>query len=259
MADPNIVAALGGSAFAHRIGLSAADPLAWFAARADRDRVALRREVLATHGERLAVACDPRALAPVVDFFSELAVRGESFEACARAVAPDLLVVRRDPPALVATAVALPSGWAPEDALGRPVDAIHGVVPGLDALGPRIDRFLRRVETGRAYARANVGLTRGAALDRHPREPTPRLVRGTPGDEVVVRLEEQLLVGLEGLVLFAVHLVTKPLTGLDAKERVALANWLASMPEEVAAYKGLAAIRVELVERLRPRRAPSGP
>jgi len=160
--------------------------------------------------------------------------------------APDFLLLRRDGEEFrfVGGAVCFPSGWDPAEKIGRVVMEIHGPVPGLNAaLGARIGKFLGGVQSGQVFERENWGLAATGALDLHPEVGAPRLGTDTPDSEVWFRLEEQAFVGLPGgeVLLFLIHVRTWPL--LEVMEATGAGEdfnrMLASMPADVAAYKGL--------------------
>jgi Protein of unknown function (DUF3445) len=160
--------------------------------------------------------------------------------------APDFLLLRRDGDEFrfVGGAVCFPSGWDPVEKLGRTVMEIHGPVPGLnEALGARIGKFLGGVQAGQVFERENWGLAATGVLDLHPEVEAPRLRTGTPDSEVWFRLEEQAFVGVPGgeVLLFLIHVRTWPLLDVLAAtgSGVDFDRMLASMPADVAAYKGL--------------------
>ncbi|MFO0694368.1 MAG: DUF3445 domain-containing protein [Polyangiales bacterium] len=240
----------------------------FFAPRAeDGPLLEARREALASHPER--------TLAFLPDAGAELAETAEVLEAADLArlpsrgmpdallrglggsFAPDLLVLgpRGECLVLVAGAVCFPSSWSLEEKLGRTLPAIHAPVPGLeDSLGPAIARFLDALPVGDAYLRSNFGLAASAALDQHPLADVPRLGVGADLEEVHVRIEDQAFVRLPRTrgVLFGIRIRTFPLLALrdDRAALVGLRRALASMPEPMAAYKGLREVRAPLVERL---------
>lgn len=144
--------------------------------------------------------------------------------------------------------VCFPSSWSLAEKMGKPVDFIHRVVPGLnEEIGGPIAGFLRRVPPGISWLRANWGLSRTAELNLHPERTMPRLDAGVSLEEVWLRVEYQSLVALPrtGGVLFGIRLGVHPLAEVkrDAAAASGLRRALESMPEEMAAYKGIASAR----------------
>jgi hypothetical protein len=162
---------------------------------------------------------------------------------------PDFLLLRREASGtrLVGGCVCFPSSWALREKMGLPMQAIHDVVPGLNAtLGSAIDAFLERLKPGRVFTRSNWGLSRSAALNQHPELRLPRLDGRVNSGEVFFRVEEQGLAALPKAngILFGIRVKVFPLdafAGTSAARQ--LAAKLRTMPEEMARYKGLAEAR----------------
>lgn len=201
-------------------------------------------EVLRADG--LAVPLPERAEAEIG--WPALLTTGEALD-------PDFLLLKHtdvDGPRLVAGCVCFPSAWSLAEKVGRPVDWIHSVVPGLnDALGARIGTFLRRMAPGRAWLRANWGLSRSAELNQHPERGLPRLDASVAGDEVWFRIERQALVALpkSGGFLFGIRIAVHSLAEVKADPvgRTGLRRALRTMPEPMAVYKGVATVRERLL------------
>ena len=218
----------------------------WLAAAPD-DCILWRPEAAPVFAEMLELfgpsegAADPAGLA-------RLAARWE----------PDLLLLRRDGDGetrLVGGAVCFPSSWTPAEKLGLTVDAIHSPVPTVNAeLGPRIRTFLARLPEGAVFERENWGLAAVPDMNMHPRLGLPRLGPGTPLEQVWLRLERQAFRALpkSGGVLFIIRLTVHPLEEAlaDPEVRAGFVRALATMPDEIAAYKGVAAVRAGLCHRL---------
>lgn len=167
---------------------------------------------------------------------------------------PDLLWLASDESGthrLRGGVLCFPTGWALEEKLGQTMDFIHGPVPGLNqTVGLQISQFLTRLKPGTACTRLNWGLAATSELNLHPARafPRPSLPLNPPG--LWLRVEQQMLFALpSGLgLLFAIRI---ELIGVEhvREDRVAaagLSRALRSMPEALAAYKGLDAIRDEL-------------
>jgi hypothetical protein len=164
---------------------------------------------------------------------------------------PDFLLLRPDAAGrfqLVGGCVCFPSSWSLAEKVGQPMEFIHAPVPGLNAqLGRSIDTFLTKLAPGTAWFRHNWGLSRSAELNQHPSRSLPRLNSSVTPKEVSLRVERQALMALpsSGGVLFAIRIEMHSLAKVKRDAAVAehLARALRTMPEEVAAYKGLAAAR----------------
>lgn len=174
---------------------------------------------------------------------------------------PDFLLLLRDAGGrfrLHAGALVFPTSWALEDKLGGTMAEIHGVVPGLNAaLGPPIDAFLERLKPGGpGYLRSNWGLAATPELNLHPSRPRPALVSPLDPARTWLRVEHQVLAALPqtGAVVFGIRIALHPLGGVlaDPPVRAGFHRALATMPEPLAAYKGLAAVRADLLALARP-------
>ncbi len=151
--------------------------------------------------------------------------------------------------------VCFPSSWSLPEKLGRPVDFIHSVVPGLnEQIGGPIAGFLRRIPPGISWLRANWGLSRTPELNLHPDRRMPRLAAGLSLEEVWLRIEYQSLVALPqtGGILFGIRLGVHPLADVKRDPGAArgLRRALESMPEEMAVYKGIAPARSSIIRLL---------
>jgi hypothetical protein len=170
----------------------------------------------------------------------------------ARCVQEDLLLLeeRAGTPTLVAGVVCFPSRWDLVAKLGRPLREIHGPVPRFDdQLGPATDAALARLTPDRPMWR--VGWTLDDVGDLHqppgsPSRPAAPTVADV-ADTVVLRLEQETLRRLprHGTVLFTIRTLTTPLRWFasDPAEAGRLARALRAIPDDVAAYKSLAASR----------------
>lgn len=149
-----------------------------------------------------------------------------------------------------------PSSWRLSEKVGQPMEFIHAPVPGLNAsIGAGIHKFLTNLKPGVASLRHNWGLSRSPEMNHHPDRSLPRLDERVGVEDVWLRVEHQALVALpkSGGILFGIRVVNHPLTDVKADSVAAsrLCHALATMPEEMARYKGLAAARGRIVELLR--------
>jgi hypothetical protein len=171
---------------------------------------------------------------------------------------PDYLLLKLDGvqfPRLVGGSVCFPSSWSLAEKIGKPLQMIHDVVPGLNStIGPQISAFLARLRPGIAWMRQNWGLSRSAELNQHPARQLRKLDCAVGLDEVWLRIEHQALVALPGSkgILFGIRIATHPLQQLREQATVAkgLSRALRTMPTAMAAYKGLAECRARLLQLL---------
>jgi hypothetical protein len=136
--------------------------------------------------------------------------------------------------------------------IGRGLEEIHGVVPGLNAsLAVTIDRFLERLKPGAPFERANWGLAGTPELNMHPNLGRTRIALPLDLDRVWLRIEDQILASLPsgGGVLFGIRIRALPLQSIlkDPTLRSGFHRALATMPEALAAYKGISPIRAALL------------
>jgi len=171
----------------------------------------------------------------------------------------DYLLLKCDPDnqiRLYGGCLCFPSSWRLSDKLGRPIEFIHGPVPGLNqSIGQGIHKFLVTLKPGIASLRHNWGLSRSPELNHHPDRVLPRLDATVNADEVWLRVEHQALIALPktGGILFGIRVVNHPLVDVKADAVAAdrLCRALESMPEEMARYKGLATARERIIQLLR--------
>lgn len=172
-----------------------------------------------------------------------------------RRLEPDWLLLARDEEGafrLVAGCVCFPSSWSLEEKMGRRLEEIHGVVPGLNAqVGRPVAGFLGKLAPGIAWLRANWGLSRSPELNQHPERRLPRLDATVTAGEVWLRIERQALVALpaSGGVLFGIRMDVHSLAEVQAEPaaRAGLRRALQTMPGAMAEYKGLATARERLL------------
>jgi hypothetical protein len=173
--------------------------------------------------------------------------------------APDFLLLRREPTTekfrFVGGAVCFPSAWDPANKLGRTLAEIHAPAPTLNAtLGERIERFLRGLRPGEVFERENWGLSAAPDLRYHPALERPRFGAAARLEDVWFRLEEQALVLLPGGLdlVFLIHVRVWPVPEVLALPglRPGLIQALRSMPEAIAEYKGLGAVRNDLIRQM---------
>ncbi len=220
-------------------------------AAAQRGAEAVVAEFLATSAT-WSPAAAPAAL------LAESAVdAGEArMAAIGRAFEPDILLLQRGADGefrLVAGALCFPTGWALGEKLGQPLEAIHGAVPGLNpALAGSIRQFLERLRPGAAYLRDNWGISAHAELNQHPGRALSAPQAPAALEGLWLRVEHQALVALprSAGILFGIRIANHRLDRLPPPVAAKLGEALRTMPDELAAYKRLTAVRAGLIRLL---------
>jgi hypothetical protein len=186
---------------------------------------------------------------------------GGALEECVAlgcALEPDFVLLVRGEDGgfrVAAGAVCFPSHWSLPEKVGLPLEAVHGIVPGLNAaIGAGIARLLEKLRPENPLFRSNWGLQCGCERNDHPARRLPRLTAETPLEQVWVRAEHQALVALPttGAILFGIRIAHHALAEFAGEPALArgLLRGLATMPEAMVRYKGLAAIRGWVMARL---------
>ena len=254
-----------------------ADPRAFFSpTESHKDLVAQRRSWLENEAERYAALLPDgeRLLDETIELCREWGVlegEDDSFlnnpqQARLRCIAlgwtleSDFLLLRTEAGGarLVGGVVCFPSSWSLEEKIGRPITSVHEIVPGLnESLGSQISSFLMKLRPGVAWSRSNWGLSRSAELNQHPARGLPRLDDEVGLEDVWLRVEHQVLVALPKAsgILFGIRIAHHLLVDIQKNTLLAqrLAHALRTMPEPVAAYKGIAKVRDLLIELLNRR------
>ena len=226
--------------------------------------IAQRRKLLDDHASRhLAVLPEAQPLlAEISRTMAAQNVIPRAFDSdiagqLGRSIAPDFLVLKRaaGTARLVCGCVCFPSSWSLIEKVGLSIDSIHEIVPGLNsALGSQIVTFLHRLKPGISWTRSNWGLSRHPDLNQHPDLNLPRLDSTVSSEQVYFRVEEQSLAALpenDG-VLFGIRLKVFPLRFFSGTKAAGLlAQALETMPEPMAAYKGIAEARPRILSLLR--------
>jgi hypothetical protein len=157
-------------------------------------------------------------------------------------------------PRLRGGALCFPTGWALEEKLGEPIEAIHGVVPGLNAaLGAQIRQFLSRLKPGVAFLRDNWGLAATDELNLHPARARAAPAPPVALERLWLRVEHQALVALPaaGGFVFGIRISNHRLDRVAGTAAArGLRHALETMPEELAAYKRIAAVRQAVAAQL---------
>lgn len=172
-------------------------------------------------------------------------------------VEPDWLLMApsNGAPVFAAGCVCFPSFWSPEEKLGKPIQEIHGPVPGLNhQLGRAVDTFLDRLKPGVDWERWNWGMSASAERNAHPDRRLPRLDQEISEGSVWIRVEHQALRRLPrtGAILFGIRVSTHPIAVIleSTVLKTRVRRQLETMDEAIAAYKGLATARSGLLRLL---------
>lgn len=224
-----------------------------------------KARVLASFPDRQARASSTpeleRGLAAAARWFTETLAQ-EGLAAAARApldqlgqeLVEDFVILQRDEDGAdraVGVNVCFPSGWRPEQLLGRSFEQIHRVIPGIAAVLSKSRSLVDAMVERGPYVRFVWTITADAELDHHPEQGrraswSPATPRG------YLRVERQTTVPLRA-VNASVFLIRTYLYGFDElslAERATLASALQQMPAEMLRYKRLEAALPRALELL---------
>lgn len=144
--------------------------------------------------------------------------------------------------------VCMPSGWSPEEKIGRPFDAVHAPVPYIEPLSAKQGAIARlMVNATRGAVRFAWTITTDAALNHHPlRDPADHAAGPTPlpdhpPGEPLLRVERQVIWGFpeHQAALFTIRTYLYPFADLGPASRVALASAVAGMSAASLRYKNM--------------------
>jgi hypothetical protein len=210
--------------------------------------LAVKRADLDAHPD--AVGCLPGSEAAQAELAELVGAPDPTIASCGRTVVDDLCLLEAGTLAVIAGAVAHPNRWRLADKLGAPLLGVHGPVPGYPGrLAEQVERVLRSLSPGRAVER------RSWALLDDPTLHQPVATSGIPCTfdpaHLWLRVERQVLRRLPetGAVVFAIRTRQWRLVELVAapEQAAGLAASVRSTPDDLAAYKGVAAIRDPLL------------
>ena len=145
-----------------------------------------------------------------------------------------------------------PSGWRPERVIGHSFAQIHAHIPAFEAVARKTAGLTEALVTRGPYVRFVWTVTADDELDHHP-DQGRRHAWSAATSRGFLRVERQTTVPLPD-VAGCVFLIRTYLYGFDElpyEKRVILAQALAGMPSEIAAYKGLTAAVPRALELLR--------
>lgn len=200
--------------------------------------------------------------------FTIAAWQGAPLELAGRLVQEDLCLMQRGEAGyrLVAAVLCFPAHWRLADKLGRPLNVIHGPVPGFaERLAATADRFFANIQTERPVWRVNWSLVDQPTLflpPEHRGHPKP-ISAEQAGAQLWLRVERQTLRRLprSGDVVFGIHTYVDPLEDAICTPEAAraLAARIREMPDDMARYKSILPIREPLLAWLDARAGAQGP
>lgn len=245
--------------FRFHLTLRRSEPAAFFAPRDTTGRVlAERARWLGESPARYAALTEPGRVAFAE--WAELSREWSRAEAASpgelgATLEPDFLLLAADEVGafrLRGGALCFPTGWALEEKIGRTLDEIHGVVPGLNAaLSSPIQLFLTRLRPGGMIERDNWGLAATDELNLHPARGLPAPAEPTSPDRLWLRVERQAFLALpqsRGIVFgLRIELHRLDRVAEDRAAAAGLKRALVTMPGELIAYKRLGGVRNHVV------------
>ncbi|MEW4487128.1 heme-dependent oxidative N-demethylase subunit alpha family protein [Thalassoglobus sp. JC818] len=139
--------------------------------------------------------------------------------------------------------VCFPSGWRPEEKIGRPLAEIHQPIPGMDLSNSR--RLVETMVNHGPFERFVWSVVFEDELNFHPDR--TRCDFDPVAPVVFVKVERQVTVGVpdSGGALFVLH---QSLIPFDQIERGPLVAALRSMSPEQLEYKGLSGSAPKIIE-----------
>lgn len=142
--------------------------------------------------------------------------------------------------------VCMPSGWPPEEKIGRPFDAVHAPVPHIEPINAKQDAIAKlMVKATRGALRFAWTITTDAALNHHPLRdrdvPAPSPLPDHPDGEPLLRVERQVIQGFPDhqAALFLIRTYLYPFAALDHATRSALSAAVSGMSDASLRYKNM--------------------
>jgi dimethylamine monooxygenase subunit A len=181
---------------------------------------------------------------------------------CGRLVQEDfcLMLPRGETHVLAGASLSAPNRWVLAQKLGRPLLAIHDVVPGYEeTLARTVDRFLAEVRPDKLVARVNWGISdRPDRFLPVPLPPPAPITGANAGARLYLRIERQTLRKLaqSGAVVFTIRTYIERLDrALSHAAARDLAGAIRTMPPAMQRYKAIAPVAPALLEWLEARAA----
>lgn len=179
----------------------------------------------------------------------ESIAKPQSLDDVAMQVQEDLAVLQLDAQGgnrLSYLNVCMPSGWAPEEKIGRPFDEVHAPVPLIEPLSAKQDSIARlMVNATKGAVRFAWTITDDPALNHHPHRdrsidhPTP--LPDHPAGEPLLRVERQVIWGFpkRQAALFLIRTYLYPFESLASPVRSALSLAVSGMSDASLRYKNM--------------------
>jgi len=181
-----------------------------------------------------------------------------TLESLALEIQEDTAVVMLDEQAgnrMVYLNVTMPSGWAPEEKIGRPFDVVHAPVPHFEPISAKQDAIAKlMVNATKGAVRFAWTVTTDGALNHHPLRDLsavhPSPLPNHPVGEPLLRVERQVIWGFpeHRAALFLIRTYLYPFSSLDDATRSALASAVSGMSGASLRYKNMD--RGQILDRL---------
>ena len=194
---------------------------------------------------------------PVLETVRQVAgLTPEETEPVPLLIEEDLAVLDGPSASLPWLSVCTPSHWAPEDKLGLDWASAHAPVADNQALMAAHRPLVALCTNGQCWQRSVYTLSSSGRYDQHPlrwpRTPWPDLRGDRLAEHTWLRVERQgffPVLGRPGQAVFSIRLQIERLdrSASTAHRAQKLLEWLSSMSEAVAHYKGLGPIRPALL------------
>ena len=169
--------------------------------------------------------------------------RNAHYLSIALALQEDFAVLHRAPDGAdtnIGVYVAMPSDWRPERTLGARFAEIHGPVPRFANTAEQAKAMVASMVDRGPYVRFVWTVCADDHLDHHPER--GRRTVWPEATQAWLRVERQVTVPFPDVdaSLFLIRTYLYPFSSLSSVERHTLREAIASMPADVARYKGLA-------------------
>lgn len=152
---------------------------------------------------------------------------------------------------LIAAHLCFPNRWAAAQKIGKSFFEIHQPVARFADANPNTSNLVQALLSGKPYVRFAWGLSNDSILDHHP-DTTDNFYFNGDGDDLFVRVERQVLVGLpqNNLLFFFIRTYYQDCHQLrrDAGISAGFAKTLMSINPDLLLYKGLSKSRDRIVD-----------